>query len=154
MYATEATIIPAGGPDRASGADERFAAALAGYLTAVADHWAAVTTLAERTADRDLHAYADAVSAEADVRAAQAQARAAGAPAGELAVVFRLLAAVTLDRVAAWYQAGRPHRPAGLTAAEVALAGAARPAPPRRAARGGGAGPTFPGRPSPVVAVA
>ncbi len=154
MYTHEPTATAAGSPDRATSADERFAAALAGYLTAVADHWAAVATRAERTADRDLHAYADAVSAEADVRTAQAQARAAGAPAGELAVVFRLLAAVTLDRVAAWYQAGRPHRPAGLTAAEVALAEAARPAPPRRAVRGGGADPTFPGRPSPVAAVA
>ncbi len=122
------------------GAQERFAVGVADYLAAVADHWAAVTTLAGRTGDDRLRVYAAAVDVEARVRVAQAQARVAGAPRDELADAFDLVAAVTLDRVAAWYLAGRPYRPAGLTTAERALGRAARPVPPRREAHGVSAG--------------
>ncbi|WP_043604190.1 MULTISPECIES: hypothetical protein [Protofrankia] len=133
------------------GAQERFAVAVADYLAAVADHWAVVTTLAgRRGGDAAVTAYAAAVDVEARVRVAQAQARVAGAPRDELADVFDLVAAVTLDRVAAWYLAGRPYRPAGLGAAERALARAARPVAARRTARRGGG----PGRPVSVGAVA
>ncbi|KLL11479.1 MULTISPECIES: hypothetical protein [Protofrankia] len=120
------------------------AVVVAGYLTAVADHWAEMVTLADRTGEYRLRVYAAAVDAEARVRVAQAQARAAGAPGDELADVFDLVAAVTLDRIAAWYQAGRPCRPAGLTTAERALTGASR-----RVARSGGSG-----WPLPAAAVA
>ncbi len=113
MMATEATVRGV------------LHAAVADYLTAVADHWATVTTIADRTGDQALRVYAAAVEAEADVRAARAQAVADNAPADELATAFRLLAAVTLQRIAASYQAGQPDRPTALAAAEARLSTAA-----------------------------
>ncbi len=123
------TVLPAtdpAGDDHASDGhavdgQERFAAALADYLTAVADHWATITTLADRTGNQLLRGYAAAVETEADVRTARAQAIADDAPADELATIFELLVTVTARRIAAYYQAGQPDRPHDLTAAEVAL---------------------------------
>ncbi len=129
----EVRSLPAVPGGRAVDGQERFAAALADYLTAVADHWATITTLANRTGDQRLRVYAAAVEAEADVRAAWAQAIATDAPRDELASIFQLLTRVVARQIAAYYQAGQPDRPHDLIITKVALARTARAA--RRSVR-------------------
>ncbi|WP_131744612.1 hypothetical protein [Frankia sp. Cppng1_Ct_nod] len=116
-----------------------LADALAGFLTAAADHWAAVRTAADVTADPVLREYTDAVSAEADATVALALALADRAPGHEIAVARRIRRMTIAARRAAGRRAGIPTLPAALVAARADLwaaagwpvGGAAAALPPR-----------------------
>lgn len=76
-------------------AEGMLAEAVAGFLTVVADHWAAVRTAADRSGERRLYAYADAVADDSDATVALVLAVAdPGTPAEEIraARVVRLRA--------------------------------------------------------------
>lgn len=102
-----------------------LADALAGFLTAAAEHWAAVRTAAVRTADPLLREYTDAVSAETDATVAVALACADRAPGYEIAVARRVRRVTVAARRAAGRRAGIPTLPAVLVAARAELWAAA-----------------------------